>query len=86
MRAADVIGFFSDITEVCPYMVYIVQFLNSRVRMPSDNSFSIIQLGICPGSNLLYAVEVLVTEVSENFQANLIQTRSTFIYILFLVI
>jgi hypothetical protein len=25
----------------------------------------VIQLGICPGSNLLYAVEVLVTEVSE---------------------
>ncbi|AQK71095.1 hypothetical protein ZEAMMB73_Zm00001d016525, partial [Zea mays] len=37
LRVADVIGFFSDITE----------------------------LGICPGSNLLYAVEVLVTEVSE---------------------
>ncbi|GJM96573.1 hypothetical protein PR202_ga13426 [Eleusine coracana subsp. coracana] len=41
LRVADVIGFFSDITE----------------------------LGICPGSNLLYAVEVLVTEVSEIFQA-----------------
>nr|CAB3493271.1 unnamed protein product [Digitaria exilis] len=36
LHAADVIAFFSDITE----------------------------LGICPGSNLLYAVEVLVTEVS----------------------
>ncbi|KAL5218377.1 hypothetical protein ABZP36_019061 [Zizania latifolia] len=34
LRVADVIGFFSEITE----------------------------LGICPGSNLLYAVEVLVTE------------------------
>lgn len=37
LRVADVIGFFSDITE----------------------------LGICPGSNLLYAVEVLVTETND---------------------
>ncbi|WVZ60522.1 hypothetical protein U9M48_010532 [Paspalum notatum var. saurae] len=37
LRVADVIGFFSDVTE----------------------------LGICPGSNLLYAVEVLVTETTD---------------------
>ncbi|XP_066316405.1 LOW QUALITY PROTEIN: protein SPIRRIG-like [Miscanthus floridulus] len=37
LHVADVIGFFSDITE----------------------------LGICPGSNLLYAVEVLVTETND---------------------
>jgi hypothetical protein len=37
LRVADVIGFFSEITE----------------------------LGICPGSNLLYAVEVLVTETND---------------------
>jgi hypothetical protein len=50
--------------------------------MPSDNPFPIIQLGICPGSNLLYAVEVLVTEVSGIFEAKLIQAHSTSIYIL----
>ncbi|CAN6303589.1 unnamed protein product [Urochloa humidicola] len=37
LHVADVIGFFSDITE----------------------------LGICPGSNLLYAVEVVVTETND---------------------
>ncbi|XP_062214623.1 protein SPIRRIG-like isoform X2 [Phragmites australis] len=37
LQVSDVIGFFSDITE----------------------------LGICPGSNLLYAVEVLVTETND---------------------
>ncbi|XP_062212379.1 protein SPIRRIG-like [Phragmites australis] len=37
LRVDDVIGFFSDITE----------------------------LGICPGSNLLYAVDVLVTETND---------------------
>lgn len=37
LRVTDVIGFFSDTTE----------------------------LGICPGSNLLYAVEVLVTETND---------------------
>jgi hypothetical protein len=52
--------------------------------VPSHNSFSIIQLGICPGSNLLYAVEVLVTEVSEIFEAKLIQARSIYILLLFI--
>ncbi|KAL5648223.1 hypothetical protein ACJX0J_042578, partial [Zea mays] len=42
LRVTDVIGFFSDITEVA----------------------------ICPGSNLLYAVEVLVTEVLGLLLAN----------------
>jgi WD repeat and FYVE domain-containing protein 3 len=86
LRVADVFGFFSDITEVCIFIVYIVQILNYRGRMPSDNPFPIIQLGICPGSNFLYAVEVLVTEVSGIFEAKLIQAHSTSIYILFHVI
>jgi hypothetical protein len=30
LRVADVIGFFSDITEVCSYIIYLVQFLGSR--------------------------------------------------------
>jgi hypothetical protein len=53
LRVADVIGFFSEITE----------------------------LGICPGSNLLYAVEVLVTQVRA---VSLVNIKS-FCFLLYLI-
>ena len=66
LRVADVIGFFSEITEVCSCICLYGAISGFHVAIPSLITFFFpqIQLGICPGSNLLYAVEVLVTEVS----------------------
>jgi len=65
LHVADVIGFFSEITEVCSCSLNGA-ISGFHVAIPSLITFFFpqIQLGICPGSNLLYAVEVLVTEVS----------------------